>query len=312
MSMIREKKLNSDSGMPPGIAFEKLVAAIQSKIDPTATVAHNQKIIDRLGHKRQFDVVVRGAFAGQQMLGVIECKDLRRPVGIGEIDAFATKSRDVSANISILVSRKGFTKSALEKCRHYNIQPLSLINDDEANDQLFIGTLWLAEKSTFTELRMQLFLEPPMPENMQYSLEDVKIDGKRIIDWYTNILLSEGPLIMDDGWIAEKNINFSSNQSILVAGNIYLCKGISFHAHRVREKFQKLAGIGGQGFFDWNLKSVTLAPGDMVSDAVTLDFTQWSPQSEIKMAIDPLWIFNLTTRAEQFLFEHDAIDLLAI
>lgn len=310
--MTKEKKLNSDSDMPPGIAFEKLVAAIQSKIDPTATVSHNQKIIDRLGQSRQFDVVVQGRFAGQKILGVIECKDLRRPVGVSEIDAFATKSQDVHANISILVSRKGFTKPALEKCRHYNIQPLSLINDDDANDQLFIGTLWLAEKSTFTELKMQLSLEPPAPENIQYSIEDVKINGKNIIDWYTNILLSEGPHIMDDGWIAEKTINFGENQSILVAGNIYQCKGVSFHAHRVREKFQKLAGIGGQGFFDWNSKSVTLAPGDMISDVVPLDFTQWSAQSEVKMAIDPLLIVNLTTRTEQFSFEHDAIDLLAI
>ena len=49
----------------PGISFEKAVALVQAQFDPAANVTHNEVIVDRLGHSRQFDVVIRGAFAGQ-------------------------------------------------------------------------------------------------------------------------------------------------------------------------------------------------------------------------------------------------------
>lgn len=61
-----------------GIEFEKIVSDIQSRIDPNATVLHNQRIVDRHGHSRQFDVEIRGKFAGQEIIGVIECKDKNR------------------------------------------------------------------------------------------------------------------------------------------------------------------------------------------------------------------------------------------
>lgn len=108
------EKINKDR---PGIAFEKLVATMQTRIDPTCQVTHNENIVDRLGHSRQFDVVIRGMFAAQKMLGVIECQDMRRKVGNPDVDAFATKARDVNSNFKILMSRSGFTKHVLEKMR---------------------------------------------------------------------------------------------------------------------------------------------------------------------------------------------------
>ena len=50
--------------------FEKAVAAIQAQIDPTSSVSHNERIVDRMGHARQFDIVIKGSFAGQTMLGM--------------------------------------------------------------------------------------------------------------------------------------------------------------------------------------------------------------------------------------------------
>jgi len=112
----------------PGIEFEKIVTDIQQRFDLNSTVMHNQILVDRLGHKRQFDVVIKGNYAGQELLGVIECKDLKKKIGTPEVDAFNTKSSDVNANFKILVSRKGFSKTALEKASHYGIQALSLLS----------------------------------------------------------------------------------------------------------------------------------------------------------------------------------------
>ena len=118
----------------PGDSFERLVAQIQARVDPAANVAHNEFLVDRLRQRRQFDVVIRGQFAGQAMLGVIECKNLNRKVGTPEVDAFHTKAQDINANFKVIASRRGFTRHALHKAAHYGIRAISLL-DPEAQSK---------------------------------------------------------------------------------------------------------------------------------------------------------------------------------
>src|SRR5215212_5196720 len=93
----------------PGIPFEKIVARIQQMMDPNSTVTHNEKLNDRVGNRRQYDVVIRGQFGGRPVLGVIECKDHSRRKGAETVEAFAKKTENLGANLRIVVSRKGFT-----------------------------------------------------------------------------------------------------------------------------------------------------------------------------------------------------------
>ena len=58
--------------------FEEAVANIQSLFTPNAEVKRNARIIDRLGHRREFDVVIEDNWSGQSLLAVIECKDLKK------------------------------------------------------------------------------------------------------------------------------------------------------------------------------------------------------------------------------------------
>ncbi|MEW5757440.1 MAG: restriction endonuclease [Pseudomonadota bacterium] len=178
---------------PPGIAFEKVVAAIQTQIDPAATVAHNEIIPDRLGQSRQFDVVVRGVFAGQQMLGIIECKDLGRKVGTPEVDGFVTKAQDVNANFKILMSRRGFSKPALVKCAHYGIQALSLVENDPANKKFFIGARWEADITRWGQISVSLHFanEPSTP--VHFNAEDLTIRGKKVLDWFQTTCSTMNP-----------------------------------------------------------------------------------------------------------------------
>src|SRR5438046_1944612 len=82
----------------PGVSLEKAVAAVQQLMDKTTKVTHNEFIIDRLGNRRQFDVVIRGSFGGRPMLGVIECKDHGTKKGPSDVEAFAKKTEHVCAN----------------------------------------------------------------------------------------------------------------------------------------------------------------------------------------------------------------------
>lgn len=133
-----KKSLNKDLEKP-GIAFEKAVAAIQKMMDPKANVEHNKKLRDRFGHLRQFDVVIKGKIGGHKIIGVIECKNLKRRVGTPDIDAFVTKTRDVNANITLIASKRGFSKQALEKAKDYGIGTISLLPTHQKESGFSVG-----------------------------------------------------------------------------------------------------------------------------------------------------------------------------
>lgn len=264
----------------PGIAFEKVVAAIQSQIDPQATVTHSEFLIDRLGQRRQFDVVVRGTFAGQQMLGVIECKDLGSKVGTPDVDAFVTKAHDINANFKVLVSRHGFTKPALAKCAHYGVQALSLLDNDPANRNFFIGTRWEADVIRWGRLSLSLHFvnEPAQP--VHFDAGNVTIAGKRVIDWFTNYLLDNTAEVSGFGWVVNFRGVFDKPQTVAVrAGEEYRCSAISFAAERVCQQLERYVGISGTGFYSWLEQKATFPPGTQIlMDAVPMDFAQWQPR----------------------------------
>jgi len=109
----------------PGVNLERIVARIQQMMDPNSTVTHNEFLDDRVGNKRQYDVVIRGQFGGRPVLGVIECKDHSRKKGPDAVEAFAKKTENLGANLRMIVSKKGFTKQALKLAKHENIGCLS-------------------------------------------------------------------------------------------------------------------------------------------------------------------------------------------
>jgi hypothetical protein len=298
----------------PGIAFEKAVAAIQAQIDPTSSVNHNEIIDDRLGHARQFDIVIRGKFAGQQMLGIIECKDLKRRVGNPEIDAFVTKALDVNANFKIVMSRSGFTKPALEKCAHYGVQALSLLENDPANQKFFIGTRWTADITRWSQISVSLHFAEPPAELVVFSADQLKINNKRVLDWFTNYLLDHAGAVAGFGWVVDVDAVFDTPQIVEIKPGIErLCIGASFKAERVCDKLERLVGINGTGFFNWNSKQATFPPGATITtDAVPMDFTQWTPRSEGIRQPSGFIECHFTACASNFERVEDALNLDAL
>lgn len=296
---------------PPGIAFEKMVAAIQAQIDPSSQVTHNEVLIDRLRHQRQFDIVIRGTFAGQQMLGVIECKDLKGKVGNPEVDAFVTKSQDINANFKILISRNGFSKPALEKCVHYGIQALSLLENDFVNKSFFIGTRWTADIVGWSQLSVTLHFADPTVGNVDFHANEITIGGKKVIDWFTNYLLDREPEIKEFGWVVDIGTAFDTPQMVEVKpGEQYLCLAIGFKAERTCQKLEHLAGISGTGFFNWNSQQATFAPGTTIrTDAVPMDFSQWNPRSDGSVRPTGFIEFHIEARSSHFERVLDAIKL---
>jgi hypothetical protein len=298
----------------PGISFEKAVAHVQAQFDSAATVTHNEVIADRLGHRRQFDVAIRGTFAGQAILGVIECKDLKRKVGPSEIDAFVTKSQDVNANVRVFMARRGFTRKALQKCSHYGIQALSLLGHDPPDARIFLGIRWEAQQKRWGRIAVTLrYVNDPVPP-VKFSAELLSIEGKKVIDWFTNYLLEHEPHVKELGWVVNIGIEFSKPQLVeLQPGVAHMCRAIEFHAERVCDRFERMVGVSGTGFYDWNAGRATFPPGSTIStEPVTMDFLQWTPIVEGANAPPGFLNALIVTRAIQFQHVADAIDLEAL
>jgi len=262
----------------PGIEFEKVVASIQARLDPKAVVTHNERIVDRLGQERQFDVVIRGEFAGQSMLGVIECKDTAQKVGSPEVDAFITKSSDINANFKIIVSRRGFSKPAVQKCKHYGIQPLSLVQRDPVNKKFFVGTRWEADVCYWGPITVTLYALEDTGVPLKFNANELKIDKLRPLDWFTNYLfdLHSQDVITNP---VEVHVQFEVPQSIEVEpGYFRECTGMSFQTTLITEKKQRLVGVAGDGFVDWSSGQARFPPHTQIEwEKVPMDFAQWDP-----------------------------------
>ncbi len=297
-----------------GIQFEKAVTLVQAQFDPVAKVTHNEVIVDRLGHSRQFDVVIRGSFAGQALLGVIECKDLRRKVGSPDIDAFVTKSQDVNANVRLFMSRRGFSKPALEKCAHYGIQPLSLLGHDTPKLKVFLGTRWEADLIRWGRVSVTLRFVHEPEALVTFNADALTIGGKRVLDWFTNYLLAHEDEVTEFGWVVGIGVEFSTPQTVqLEAGVTHSCRAIEFHAERVCDKFERVVAVSGTGFYDWNTKKATFPPGATIStEPVPMDFTKWTPATEGAKPPPGFMNVHMITHAVQFEHITDAIDLEAL
>jgi len=294
-----------------GIGFEKVVADIQSQVDPNADVFHNKHIVDRLGQSRQFDVVIRGQFAGQEILGVIECKDLGKKVGTPEIDAFVTKSNDINANFKIVVSRRGFTKPAIDKAKHYGIQTLSLIPNDEINYGFKVGSYWHADIYYWEQISLRLLFTEEPDRPIKFEAQNVRIGSKKVLDWFTNYLISNVTCENKLGWVVGVGIEFENFQNINIDDKEnYICKGIDFHAKRSLAKKQKFVGINGAGFFDWQRSKATLPAQDNIrTDVVETNFMEWEDRHTDEFEKSGFLSIKIVGHLSQFVLVQNAIDL---
>lgn len=148
-----------------GKSLEQAVGQIQQLFDPKSTITYREFITNRLGIRREFDVVIRGKFAGHFILGVVECKDWKNKVGTPEIDAFITKANDVNANLRMVVSPKGFTKPALLQAKNAGVGVFSLLPDDPIEAGFSIGLLWYGRAFSWGSFQTWVTFEGEKPTN---------------------------------------------------------------------------------------------------------------------------------------------------
>lgn len=230
--------------------FEEAVANIQSLFTPNAEVKRNARIIDRLGHRREFDVVIEDNWSGQSLLGVIECKNLKKRVGTPEVEAFKEKSEKVKANFRAIVSTKGFSKPALEAAKHYGIGTMSLLPNDERIAGFALHWPAYAEIWRWTKASLTVNFTDAGIKLKNFSPFDVKYDGKSVFAWFLR-KLKEEYLHSEKEGLLRIIVNFENLTIVTIEGDSYEANGVVFMAWRERIKKHKQLRITGDAFYDW-------------------------------------------------------------
>jgi hypothetical protein len=259
----------------PGIPFEEAVAAVQRLMDPAATVTHDERLIDRLGHSRQFDVVLRANVGGHPILGVIECKDLRRAVGTPEVNAFADKARNLRANLVLMVSRNGFTQTALELAKHHGIGTFSLIPGRLGESGVSLGAPWYVTIIGWRDLRFTAYTAPGQSLPAGFDAARLIVGGQSILDWFWHKLgadhKGEDRLGLHR-WV----LSFREPAPLTYDDQNFDLLGVEFEAERFREYRTKRITWVGTALYNWETKSVMIPPnGHLESEGIDTKMEGW-------------------------------------
>lgn len=109
--------------MTRGKEFELLTKSIFEKLSENSkfeSVEHNVKLEGKDG-PRQIDVLISAKVAGMELKTIIECKDYKSKISVGKIDALHSVMQDVNANKAVLVSKSGFSSTAMKKAKRLGI-----------------------------------------------------------------------------------------------------------------------------------------------------------------------------------------------
>ena len=258
-----------------GVSFEKVVARIQQMMDTNSVVTHNVKLKDRVGNIRQFDVVIRGQFGGRPVLGVIECKDHSRKKGADPVEAFATKSENIGANLKLIVSRKGFTDQALKVAKDKNIGCLSLLPQDPKQLGFSIGNMFYGLIKTWEILKIDIhFAVSPCPFKT-FNIDTVKWKDKAVINWFWKELFTTY-CDTNEETTHVLELLFDKPQNFEVEGQEFALKGITCYANRIIKKKKQWFSWSGDAFWDWHTNQLSVpVQGKLTGSEVSMDLSTW-------------------------------------
>jgi hypothetical protein len=241
-------------------------------MDPNCSVTHNEKLIDRVGNKRQYDVVIRGTFAGRPMLGVMECRDHNRRKGPDAVDGFANKVRNLGADFAIIVSRLGFTCQALRLACFEKIACYSVASKEFEGEVKF-GQYAYGIVCRWTDVGIKVDFLAPGPDGLRP--ERILYQGAPVVNWLLNELF-EKHNSRDPGNYYFR-VRFLEAIPVEVEGVKYklkelLYQGTLSHAKKLRI----FVNWTGDAFFEWEHKRLNIpANTPLLGSAMPLDASEW-------------------------------------
>ena len=137
--------------------YEHYIFGTLQRRFPTARVVPNAHLPGlKSQRERQIDVLVELEIGGCEIKIAFDCKFYKRKVDVKHVDSFLGMLEDIRVSQGVLVTTKGYTKTAYERAqresRDINLQILS---PDRLSQFQFVGCLW------FWKGEVAAMVEPP-------------------------------------------------------------------------------------------------------------------------------------------------------
>ena len=240
-----------------GDEYQDIVGLVREALDPGAVVKTGQWVEGPDG-RRDMDVEVRGTHDGKEQFVLIECKDWKRTVGIGTVDALESKRRDLGADIAAIYSNSGFTQPAQQKARRVGIKLFSALKASDDRIKMSFYRQIVATAYSVDNYSIRLFFEKgsevdlPIgwtPKDVYYSncplvnyLQNESLELLKNIDSDKNILLVFSFRQPEEFLISSQNVKSIGMEILMKCKKKY-----------VAQEIEENVTLGHYDFFDDNM-----------------------------------------------------------
>ena len=229
---------------------------------------------------REFDVVLRGTFAGHPAFCVIECKDWSHKAGTPALDACIRETRAINASLRMMVSPKGFTEPTLRQAREGGVGVLSLLPDDPDDGGFSVGVLWYGRLHTLEDIRAEIRFSGPSPVSGSYGESDLLKRGKPVLNWFLRELSKTDEGSIDTALLA-KSVEFEKRLRVSLSGQSYQVAAIRVTATHSFRKKKRFIQMSGDAFFDWDTGSLRApAAGHIAVGPLEPNLADWEECTE--------------------------------
>jgi hypothetical protein len=218
-------------------AFQRLIAIIQSHMDPGATVTESALLRDvATGTEREVDVVVSGHVAGHRVEIAIECRDRARRSDVTWVEEMHAKHSRLPTNVLVLASHSEFTREACRIADLYGSRRIVLDDvDPAAPERLFpdVQSLWgKAWEISFDRVSIMVEATPELPSERVRAVPDTSLfldDGTQVgqAAQLANAVARSEPFIQkmfSDATPEHKFLEFSLERPVLAGRRLCLQK----------------------------------------------------------------------------------------
>ncbi len=107
--------------------FQNLVALFEGQLAPLEATIHESRMLKDAGtgEDREVDIVIEVNAGVHPVVIGIEVIDQKRPASSPWVESIAKKHEDLPINKTILVSRSGFYRPAIQKAKALKIEALA-------------------------------------------------------------------------------------------------------------------------------------------------------------------------------------------
>lgn len=116
--------------------YESEILTYFQETYPETTITFDKKINGKYSKaERQIDIFIEGEIAGYEIKIVVDCKYFSKNIDVKQVESFCSMVEDVDAHQGILITKKGYSKAAINRA-YYGSQKveLDIINFDKIKE----------------------------------------------------------------------------------------------------------------------------------------------------------------------------------